>query len=61
LAGFFAIALSTMASSSGGTSGLIVEGGGAFSRTCWYATATGESPVNGGVPVTSSKSRTPVE
>ena len=53
--------MSTIASSSRGTSGLSEDGGGAFSRTCWYATATGESPVNGGVPVSSSNSSTPVE
>ena len=39
----------------------IDEGVGGICSTCWYATATAESPLKGGRPVSSSKSRTPVE
>ena len=38
------------ASTSRGMSGSSCEGGRGSSRTCWYATATGESPRNGGTP-----------
>ena len=51
---FFASALSTTASTSGGTSRLESLGGRGSSRTCWYATETGLSPTNGGCPVSSS-------
>lgn len=39
----------------------IVEGTGGTSRTCWYATETAESPLNGGRPVSNSNSTQPVE
>ncbi len=59
LAGFLASALSVMESSSGGTVSRIDDGVGGSSRTCWYATDTGESPWNGGWPVSSSNSTQP--
>ena len=34
---------------------------GAVLDACWSAIETGVSPVNGGVPVSSSKSKQPVE
>ena len=33
---------------------LTADGGRGVSRTCWYATANGDSPSNGGCPVTDS-------
>ncbi len=53
-AGFFARQRITTASRSAGTSGASVEGGVGASFTCLYATATGESPENGGRPVSIS-------
>ena len=38
------------ASSAGGTAGFASRGNTGWSRTCLEATATGESPVNGGRP-----------
>ncbi len=52
--GFLAMACITTASTYGVTSGLTADGGRGDSRTCWYATATGDSPVNGGAPATNS-------
>src|SRR4029453_9810843 len=58
---FFVSACSTTASSAGETLGLMMLGLTGRSLTCWYATATGVSPRNGGRPVSISKSTTPVE
>ena len=54
LAGFLVSAFMTIASASPPMSGVNVDGGTGFSRTCWYATATGDSPWKGGRPVSSS-------
>ena len=59
--GFLAIACMTTASTYRPTSGLMAEGGCGDSRTCWYATATGDSPVNGGAPATISYRTQPAE
>ena len=48
-----------MSSRSGGISGLRSVGSTAVSRTCLYATETGESAVNGATPVTISYNTTP--
>ena len=48
------MACMTTASTYRVTSGLTADGGRGVSRTCWYATATGDSPVNGGTPATIS-------
>jgi hypothetical protein len=45
-----AIAFMMMALSAVGTAGLATRGSTGWSRTCLDATATGESPVNGGLP-----------
>jgi hypothetical protein len=44
----------TIDSSCAGTSGTRVRIGGGTSRTCFIATATGLSPVNGGTPASIS-------
>ncbi len=43
------------------TSGFAIDGSTGDSFTCLYATATGESPVNGGRPVNISYSTAPNE
>ena len=45
---------STTASNSGETFELKAEGGVASSETCWYATETALSPLNGGLPASNS-------
>ena len=41
--------------------GLIALGNAKSAETCWYAIATGVSPVNGGLPATNSYRRQPTE
>ena len=48
--GSLAIAFMITASSAAGTAGLAARGRTGVSRTCLEATATGESPVKGGLP-----------
>ena len=40
-----------MASNAAGIAGFTLRGSAGWSWTCFEATATGESPVNGGLPV----------
>ena len=61
LSGFFARAFMITASSPGATSRFSFEGGVGCSSTCLDATITGESPENGGRPVTISYSTQPSE
>jgi hypothetical protein len=61
LSGFFASAFMITASSSGETSGLILEGGVGVSSTCLDATVTAVPPSNGGRPVTISYRTHPSE
>src|SRR5918998_2403176 len=49
------------ASMSGVITGSSWLGGTGASRTCWYATLTGDSPTNGGRPTSSSYIRQPAE
>ena len=52
--GFFASARSTTMSRSGGMSGRSTEGGRGGSERCFIAISTGDSPLNGAVPVSIS-------
>ena len=52
--GLFAIAVAAITDRYSGTSEFISAAVGANSDTCWYATATGLSPVKGGRPASIS-------
>ena len=60
-AGSRLVAASTSWSTAAGMPGTSEEGAGIAELTCWYATESGVSPVNGWRPVSSSKSITPAE
>ena len=51
---FFCSAFARTLSSASETSGFTLLAGSGISRTCWYATETGLSPMNGGRPVSIS-------